>query len=277
MKKMKKLFCAALAAAMLMATMSGCGSSQNRLEKIKESGKLVLATSPDFAPLEFEDLSSGEAQYVGSDIELAKYIAEKLGVELEISAMDFSAVQAAIPSGQADIAISGFARTEERAQNMELSTPFNITEDGGQTVLVAKGEGANYTAAEDFSGLQIGAQNGSLQYNLVSSQLPDDVEIVPVGSLNDGVLMLETGKIDALASDLSNAELLLESHDGIETTDFMFEYSSEGNVAAVKKGETELIEAVNEIIEEVNELGLYDQWKEEATELAKSLGLEVNE
>lgn len=277
MKKMKKLFCAALAAAMLMATMSGCGSSQNRLEKIKESGKLVLATSPDFAPLEFEDLSSGEAQYVGSDIELAKYIAEKLGVELEISAMDFSAVQAAIPSGQADIAISGFARTEERAQNMELSTPFNITEDGGQTVLVLKGEGANYTTAEDFSGLQIGAQNGSLQYNLVSSQLPEDVEIVPVGSLNDGVLMLETGKIDALASDLSNAELLLESHDGIETTDFMFEYSSEGNVAAVKKGETELIEAVNEIIEEVNELGLYDQWKDEATELAKSLGLEVNE
>ena len=277
MKKMKKLFCAALAAAMLMAAMSGCGSSQNRLEKIKESGKLVLATSPDFAPLEFEDLSSGEAQYVGSDIELAKYIAEKLGVELEISAMDFSAVQAAIPSGQADIAISGFAKTEERAQNMELSTPFNITEDGGQTVLVAKGQGANYTAAEDFSGLQIGAQNGSLQYNLVSSQLPEDVEIVPVGSLNDGVLMLETGKIDALASDLSNAELLLESHDGIETTDFMFEYSSEGNVAAVKKGETELIEAVNEIIEEVNELGLYDQWKDEATELAKSLGLEVNE
>lgn len=277
MKKMKKLFCAALAAAMLMATMSGCGSSQNRLEKIKESGKLVLATSPDFAPLEFEDLSSGEAQYVGSDIELAKYIAEKLGVELEISAMDFSAVQAAIPSGQADIAISGFARTEERAQNMELSTPFNITEDGGQTVLVAKGQGANYTAAEDFSGLQIGAQNGSLQYNLVSEQLPDDVEIVPVGSLNDGVLMLETGKIDALASDLSNAELLLESHDGIETTDFMFEYSSEGNVAAVKKGETELIEAVNEIIDEVNELGLYQQWKDEATELAKSLGLEVNE
>ena len=277
MKKMKKLFCAALAAAMLMATMSGCGSSQNRLEKILESGKLVLATSPDFAPLEFEDLSSGEAQYVGSDIELAKYIAEKLGVELEISAMDFSAVQAAIPSGQADIAISGFARTEERAQNLELSTPFNITEDGGQTVLVAKGQGANYTAAEDFSGLQIGAQNGSLQYNLVSSQLPEDVEIVPVGSLNDGVLMLETGKIDALASDLSNAELLLESHDGIETTDFMFEYSSEGNVAAVKKGETELIEAVNEIIDEVNELGLYEQWKEEATELAKSLGIEVNE
>ncbi len=277
MKNFKKILSVTLGAALLVAAMSGCSSSQNRLEKIKASGKLVLATSPDFAPLEFEDLSSGEKQYVGSDIELAKYIAEKLGVELEINAMDFSAVQAAIPSGQADIAIAGFAKTEERAENMELSVPFNITEDGGQTLLVAQGEGANFASAEDFAGLQIGAQNGSLQYNLVSSQLPEDVEIVPVGSLNDGVLMLETGKIDALASDLNNAELLLESHPKLETTDFMFDYEGEGNVAAVKKGETELIEAVNEIIEEVNEQGLYEQWKEEATELAKSLGIEVNE
>lgn len=278
MKLFHKLTCSVLCAALLTASLSGCGSSQNRLEKIKESGKLVLATSPDFAPLEFEDLSSGEKKYAGSDIELAKYIAEQLGVELEISAMDFSAVQAAIPSGQADIAISGFAKTEERAQNMELSVPFNTDdEQTGQGLLVKKGQGASYTSADLFSKKKIGAQNGSLQYNLVTSQLPEDVEIVPVGSLNDGVLMLETGKIDALASDVANAELLLESHKEIELADFTFEYQSEGNVAAVKKGETELIEAVNEIIEEVNEKGLYKQWKDEATELAKSLGIEIAE
>ena len=278
MKLFHKLTCSVLCAALLTASLSGCGSSQNRLEKIKESGKLVLATSPDFAPLEFEDLSSGEKKYVGSDIELAKYIAEQLGVELQISAMDFSAVQAAIPSGQADIAISGFAKTEERAQNMELSVPFNTDdEQTGQGLLVKKGEGASYSSADVFSKKKIGAQNGSLQYNLVTSQLPEDVEIVPVGSLNDGVLMLETGRIDALASDVANAELLLESHKEIELADFAFEYESEGNVAAVKKGETELIEAVNEIIEEVNEKGLYKQWKDESTELAKSLGIEIAE
>ena len=121
MKNFKKLLSIALGTALMITTMTGCGSSQNRLDKIKESGKLVLATSPDFAPLEFEDLSSGEKKYVGSDIELAKYIAEKLGVELQVSAMDFSAVQAAIPSGQADIAIAGFAKTEERAR--AASTP----------------------------------------------------------------------------------------------------------------------------------------------------------
>ena len=192
--------------------------------------------------------------------------------------MDFSAVQAAIPSSQADIAIAGFAKTEEREKSMELSHAFNIDgEQTGQSVLVTKGKGGEYTKAEDFAGKKIGAQNGSLQYNLVTGQLPEDVEIVPVGSLNDGVLMLETGKIDALASDVSNAELLMESHTQIELTDFMFEYESEGNVAAVKKGETELIEAINEIIDEVNEKGLYQQWKDEATELAKSLGIEVAE
>lgn len=278
MKNFKKLLSIALGTALMITTMTGCGSSQNRLDKIKESGKLVLATSPDFAPLEFEDLSGGEKKYVGSDIELAKYIAEKLGVELQVSAMDFSAVQAAIPSGQADIAIAGFAKTEEREKSMELSHAFNIDgEQTGQSVLVPAGKGGEYTKAEDFAGKKIGAQNGSLQYNLVTGQLPEDVEIVPVGSLNDGVLMLETGKIDALASDVSNAELLMESHTQIELTDFMFEYESEGNVAAVKKGETELIEAINEIIDEVNEKGLYQQWKDEATELAKSLGIEVAE
>ena len=58
--------------------------------------------------------------------------------------------------------------------------------------------------------------------------------------------------------------------------DFYFDYSSEGNVLAVTKGETELIEAINKILDEVNEKGLYKQWKDDATELAKSLGIDVN-
>ncbi len=279
MKLLKKITSAILCTALLATSLSGCGSSKNRLDKVKESGKLVMATSPDFAPLEFEDISSGETKYVGSDIELAKYIAEKLGVELEISAMDFSAVQAAITSGQADIALAGFAKTPEREESMGLSIPFGMDddEDNGQGLLIPADKKGEYTSAEDFSGKIIGAQNGSLQYNLVSTQLPDDVKIEPIGSLNDGILMLCTGKIDALASDGSNAKLLMKNYDEIDFSDFLFEYESEGNVAAVKKGETELLEAVNEIIKEVNDKGLYLQWKKEASEIAKSLGIEVDE
>lgn len=278
MKNFKKLMSTLLGAALLIGMLGGCGSSQSRLDQIKEAGVLTMATSPDFAPLEFEDISSGETEYVGSDIELGKYIAEQLGVELEIQAMDFSAVQAAVTSGQVDIAISGFAKTEERAESMELSDYFGMddSDDEGQGILVPADQAANYTSAEDFSGKTIGAQNGSLQYNLVTSQLPDaNVELI--SSLNDGLLMLQTGKIDALAVSGDNGEMFALNYDDVVMSGFYFEYQSEGNVLAAKKGETELMEAINEIIADVNEQGLYLQWKEEATELAKSLGLEVDE
>ena len=84
-----------------------------RLAKVLKAGKFVIGTSPDFAPMEFKDVSSGKTEFVGSDIELAKYIADKLGVELEIKAMEFSAIQQAVASGTIDAGISGFAYTEE--------------------------------------------------------------------------------------------------------------------------------------------------------------------
>ena len=278
MKNFKKLMSTLLGATLLIGMLGGCGSSQSRLDQVKEAGVLTMATSPDFAPMEFEDISSGETKYVGSDIELGKYIAEQLGVELEIQAMDFSAVQAAVTSGQADIAISGFAKTEERAESMELSDFYGMEEnDGkGQGLLVLADQVDNYTSAEDFSGKLIGAQNGSLQYNLVTSQLPD-AEVELISSLNDGLLMLQTGKIDALAVSGDNGEMFEQNYDSVSMSSFYFDYQSEGNVVAAKKGETELMEAINEIIADVNEQGLYLQWKEEATELAKSLGIEVDE
>lgn len=278
MKNFKKLMSTLLGATLLIGMLGGCGSSQSRLDQVKEAGVLTMATSPDFAPMEFEDISSGETKYVGSDIELGKYIAEQLGVELEIQAMDFSAVQAAVTSGQADIAISGFAKTEDRAESMELSDFYGMEEsDGeGQGLLVPADQVDNYTSAEDFSGKLIGAQNGSLQYNLVTSQLPD-AEVELISSLNDGLLMLQTGKIDALAVSGDNGEMFEQNYDSVSMSSFYFDYQSEGNVVAAKKGETELMEAINEIIADVNEQGLYLQWKEEATELAKSLGLEVDE
>lgn len=279
----KKSLAVSLLAALSLTAMSGCGAAstesaegQSRLDQILAEGKITMVTSPDFAPLEFEDISSGTTEYVGSDIELAKYIAEKLGVELEIEAMDFSAVQAAITTGKADIAIAGFAATPERQESMELSIPFNKENDDGQGLLVKADQAANYTTAESFAGKKVGAQNGSLQYNLVSSQLPDaNVELV--SSLNDGVLMLQTGKIDALAVSGDNGLMMADNYDDVVMCDFYFEYESEGNVVAMTKGETELAAAVNEILEEVNEKGLYEEWRKEAVELAESLGVEVNE
>ncbi|MBQ8599003.1 MAG: transporter substrate-binding domain-containing protein [Oscillospiraceae bacterium] len=274
---MKKTLAIILAAALAMTAMSGCSAKKSKLDTIKEAGVITMATSPDFAPMEFQYVdANGNNVYAGSDIELGKYIAEKLGVELKIEAMDFTAVQAAVTTGTVDMAISGFAKTEERAESMELSDYYNMDDEDsiGQGILILKDKADQLKTAEDFAGLKVGAQNGSLQYNLVSEQLPSDVTIEPIGSLNDGVLSLTTGKIDALAVSGENGVLYAGNYDEICMSDFFFDYSSEGNVLACTKGETELMEAINEIIKEVNEQKLYSQWSDEATALAESLGIE---
>ena len=273
---MKKALAIIMAAAMAMTALTGCSGSKSKLEAIKEAGVIKMATSPDFAPMEFENIKAdGTKEYVGSDIELGKYIAEKLGVKLQIEAMDFTAVQAAVTTGTVDMAISGFAKTAEREESMELSIGYNTdSDDVGQGILISKDKAAELTTAESFAGLKVGAQNGSLQHNLVKEQLPADVQVELIGSLNDGVLMLSTGKIDALAVSGENGVLYAGNYDNIVMSDFFFDYTSEGNVVACQKGQTELMEAINNIIKEVNEQKLYSQWTDEATALAESLGIE---
>jgi polar amino acid transport system substrate-binding protein len=87
--------------------------------------------------------------------------------------------------------------------------------------------------------------------------------------------MLSTGKIDALAVSGENGVLYAGNYDNIVMSDFFFDYTSEGNVVACQKGQTELMEAINNIIKEVNEQKLYSQWTDEATALAESLGIDV--
>ena len=272
------------------AMLAGCGSAStsasstasseaaNRLEKIKEKGVIVLATSPDFAPQEFEDISSGDTKYVGCDIDLANYIADYLGVELEIQAMDFQACQAAVATGKADFSISGYAYKEERAENYEITDFFNVDrdQDDGQLVIVPAGTESTYSSPEAFAGKTIGCQNGSLQYSLTEGQLPD-AEIKLIASLGDGILMVQNNKIDGLACSGSQAKIYVEKNPDLAIADWAFTYSSVGNIALCMKGETELVAEINKAIAEVNEQGLYQQWMADATELAKSLGIEVDE
>ena len=246
------------------------------LAKVLAAGKLVMGTSPDFAPSEFKDVSSGTTEYVGSDIELGKYIAKRLGVELEIKAMEFSAIQQAVTSGNIDIGISGFAYTDERAEAMGLTDRFNVDSDKGQGLLVKKELASQYNTAESFAGKKIATQNATLQNKLATEQLPSDIQIQLVTNVTDGVMMLTTGKVDALAVSGDNGETLAKTYDDIAMADFMFDYSSEGNVAAIKKGDDDLLNAVNEVIAEVNEKGLYEEWKNDALALAEKLGVETN-
>ena len=164
---MKKFFALMLALVMALSLVA-CGSKAdttaddktddpaaaepaNALEKIKADGVLTVALSPDFSPMEFVDSSkTGQDQYVGFDITLAKYIAENLGVELVIEPMGFDASQTAVYTGSVPMSISGYSWTEERGENYEISDYYyagdNETE---QVILIKKTDADKYTSAED--------------------------------------------------------------------------------------------------------------------------------
>ena len=248
----------------------------DKFDKILKAGVITCATSPDFAPNEFIDIRSGETKYVGCDMDLAQYIADSLGVKLEIVPMKFDAIKAAVTTGQVDMAIAGLAYTEDRAKNMQLSDLFGNTDaDEGQGIVILKENADKLKTADDFAGKTVLAQNGSVQYDLTTTQLPK-AKCTPIADVNNGAMEIMTGQADGLTLDLAVAKVMINTHKELAISGFKFEYESKGNVIGCTKGETKLVNALNMVVKEVNDKGLYKQWKDKAVELAKSLGVEVN-
>ena len=284
-----KKFVSLLLALMMALSLVACGSKAdtttddktdddtvtepaNALEKIKADGVLTVALSPDFSPMEFVD-SSKTAQW-GSviDDDIAKYIAENLGVELVIEPMGFDASQTAVYTGSVPMSISGYSWTEDRAQNYELSDYYYAGENETRQALLIKKENADkYTSPEDLVGQDVGAQNASLQMQLVTEQLTD-ANPISIGDITVGVMELKSGNIEALAVAYGNAEMIVDANPDLVICTWEFDVKAEysANVIMMQKGETELLDAVNAILAQAKEANLYDGWYKDAVELGKS-------
>ncbi|HWP80652.1 MAG TPA: transporter substrate-binding domain-containing protein [Candidatus Acidoferrum sp.] len=282
---MKKYF--ALMMALLMLTLAGCAQKTDtppagepepveepasKLDEIKEAGVITMCTSPDYAPYEFEDLSKeGQDKYVGADIELGKYIAEKLGVTLEVKAMDFNTCLEAVKQGTVDMGIAGFAYKEDRAESMLLVGPYNVG-NGYQGLLIPADKADEYKTVDDFAGKKIAAQVATLQYDLVVQQTPG-AEVVTVTTIQDGVMMVQTGKVDALCILSTVGEEYTKQYDTLAMSEVQY-FTMEGTYVLVAKEFAALAEALQPIVEEADSSGLYAKWVEEAKELAAELGID---
>ena len=234
---MKKIISLALALIMVLcsvAIFASCDQSDDlsaaynkALKKINYDGSkykdtLVVAMSPDFAPMEFYDTAKNEI--VGFDVLLATYIAKELGMKLVLDPMSFDASMAAVSSGNADLAISGFSWTAERAETFLISDYYVAGENETEQILITTAAKKDqFTADKDnFTGLKIGAQGGSLQELLVKEQLvTKGAEIELYININDAATALATGEIDALAVAYGNGEAL--ANDTIVLSDFYFD------------------------------------------------------
>ena len=256
-------------------TASGDSAAEpaNALEKIKADGVLTVALSPDFSPMEFVDSSkTGQDQYVGFDVTLAKYIAENLGVELVIEPMSFDASQTAVYTGAVPMSISGYSWTEERAANYELSDYYYAGDnETRQALLIRKDDADKYSSPEALAGQDVGAQNASLQMQLVTEQL-SGANPVAIGDITVGVMELKSGNIEALAVAYGNAEMIVDANPELTICTWEFDVKAEysANVIMMGKGETELLDAVNALLAQAKENNLYDGWYKDAVELAKS-------
>jgi len=282
--KMKKLFALLLVLLLGMTALVGCGGGDaeaegdgegevvgdTSLQDILDKGEITCAISPDYAPYEYLDLMTGEVK--GSDIVLAQYIADALGVELKIEQMSFESCLAAVEGGSVDISTSCLSWTPDRADVMNLSSYYNMDSAHAQTVMVLKEDVDKYESMEDFAGLKVAAQNGTTQWTITNEQIPD-VEAVAISQMNDGLLMLLEGKVDGMTTPVDVAQSYIENYDELAIVDFYFNFEEMGNVVATKKGNDALLEKINEIVEQLEADGLYAQWLEEATEEAKSQGL----
>ena len=247
---MKKLFALVLAIAMIMT----CSLAMaDRLADIQAAGKLVVATSPDWPPYEYID---DDGNVVGTDVLMMQWMADQLGVELEIQSMAFDTCLAAVGRGDVDMMIAGLTYDEERTNAMDLTGVY--WNEGDQGLLVKKGMGAAYNSAEAFAGKTVAAQNGTNQQIMVEEQLTGaNLELIT--KIPDGVNMVKNGRVDALAVPKTVYDSVLAENDDLEVSEFAFDFEG-GNYIASVKGEEALTEKIQELIDQINEEGLYQQW-----------------
>ena len=266
---MKKFF-ALLMALTILLSMTACGASGSGDEiKTVTEGKLTVATSPDFAPMEFVDpTKEGQDMYVGFDITLAKFIAEQMGLELVIMPMSFDACQTAVYAGTVDMAISGFSWKEDRAANYNLSDYYHAGDNEDEQILITlASNGDKYSTAEGLVGAKIGAQNASLQQSLTEEQLADS-ELILFTDLGTAVLQLKNGDFDCIAVAKGNGEAIIAANPEIALSGFNFFVDEKytGNVILMQKGNDDLTEIVNNILAQAEQY--YDKWYEDAKSTA---------
>lgn len=275
---MKKLFCILLAVMMLMLCVScGGGGKKDRLAQIKEKGVITVATEPYFAPYEFIDPAKpADDQIVGMDVELAKYIADKLGVKLELVPLEFTAVQAGVAEGKYDLALSALAYSPTRAEAMNLSNVYRAS-DTGYGFLCRAEDKDKYTTLESLENAVVITQSGSVQEGLYKENVKKCKEFKLVSSMTDGYLAVAEGKADVCITAIASGDLYSEANPGLATTSFRFEIDPNMNgtvAAAPPEGTDSLIEAVNQCIKELNDKGQIEAWETEYKAYAAKLGIE---
>ena len=245
---------------------SSVSEGSSTLDKIKESGKLVVGMSADYAPYEFHKIIDGKDEIVGFDIDIANEISDSLGVELEIKEMDFGMLIAALQAGKIDMIVSGMSPNEERKQSVDFS---DVYYEATQSILVLDADKEIYTGLDKLESKRIGAQMGTIQVGIAEEQI-ENANVTELTKVSQLVNELKSKKIDAMIVEKPVGETILKSNNDLFLSDIAIEYEDGGAAIAVKKGSKDLVDEVNEILDELKTSGKIDEFVVNANELASN-------
>lgn len=246
MKRLRFLLTAFLTALLTVTAVTACnaggGSSAG-------SNTLTMATSADYPPYEYVDSSSGSQEIVGFDVDIAKYVTERLGSELTIDNIDFNGLIPALQSKRADFVMAGMTPTAERKQNVDFS---NIYFEAKNTI-VAKA-GSNLTTAASLNGKSVGVQLGSTQEQ--AAKKIQGAEVKALNRISEMIQELKAGRVTALIVEDTVAKGYAESNPDLEFN--VIPTSEAGSAIAFPKG-SELVTQFNPILEEMKTSGKLDE------------------
>ena len=241
----KKLAIVALAASVI------CGCAQ------KESDTVKMITEATFPPYEF---LRGQ-EIVGIDVEICRAVAQKLGKNFHCETVDFDSVIPAVISGKADLAAAGITVTEDRKKNVDFSIPYVKT---GIVVVYKKDN--PFKGKDQLKGKKIGVQGGTTSETFVTDELKQEPERTK--SPAEAVAALKAGRVEFVIADIDPAKNCVKGEDTLAISDFI---TSEEYAIAIKKGQPDLLKAINETIAEIKADGRLEKWVKEFTEESDKL------
>lgn len=224
----------------MIMLVAGCGK--------KDDSKLIMVTEAGFAPYEY--YSNGEI--VGVDVDIAKEIAASMGKELVIKDIAFDSIINEVKTGKADFGAAGISYNEERAKNVDFTINYSTSK---QVVIVKNDSGI--TNIGDINGKKIAVQLGSIADTYVSSTYKD-ASVVRQKKYLAAIEDLNTGKVDCVVMDLLPAEQILKTNSGLKILDGALVEDSYGMI--VKKGNKELLNNINKVLEKLKNEGKIDEY-----------------
>lgn len=257
-KNVKKLAALALAAMMSMGVLAGCGgntgdnSAAPSASPAASGEKLVMGTNAAFEPFEFTTTNGLVGEFDGIDVAIATELAKSMNKTLDIQDMEFEGLLASVSTGKVDMVVAGMTVNEERLKSVDFSIPYYTA---GQVMVVAA-DNTDITKADDLkNGKKVGVVLGYTGDTIVTDDLKiDEANITRANRGVDVVQDVKNGKLDAVVIDSYTGKALAEKN-GLKVVEDSEAFESEEYAIAVKKGNTELLNAINTKLQEMLDNG----------------------